>query len=341
MDPFRMEWFKVDDSQPRSQPLGRRCGHTCNVVGNLLYVFGGNDGSRNTNDVHVFDTANGKWSKPLMSGSLPSPRCNHTCSTFGDVLIIFGGADGSMTVTNDLYFLHTSHNLWCKLHTTGQSPVKRFGHSAAFCDLSHKLYIFGGCSVSDTNQLECLNSLHMYAPASSSWTSCSMAGEPPCPRFGHTCSYWEGKLIVIGGQDLSGNYFSDIHIFYTGTQMWMKLETPDLVFPPRSGHATVSAEGSLFVFGGRDDDNEVYQLKIDSGTFTNVLIHGGRPSPRVLLAGDCTDSKNYVFLLMGGSDGVDSFFDDILCLRAVPLTLVISESSPTSENLGYSGIEDP
>lgn len=32
-----------------------RFGHSCTLVGNILYVFGGNDGSRYLNDIYVFD----------------------------------------------------------------------------------------------------------------------------------------------------------------------------------------------------------------------------------------------------------------------------------------------
>ena len=54
----KMLWERVE-IQNQAGGLGARMGHTCNVVGNLnfLYVFGGYDANMNfTNSVFIFDT---------------------------------------------------------------------------------------------------------------------------------------------------------------------------------------------------------------------------------------------------------------------------------------------
>ena len=52
----KMLWERVEIHNQAGGP-GARVGHTCNVVGNFLYVFGGYDANRNfTNSVFIFDT---------------------------------------------------------------------------------------------------------------------------------------------------------------------------------------------------------------------------------------------------------------------------------------------
>ena len=52
----KMLWERVEIQNQAGEP-GARVGHTCNVVGNFLYVFGGYDANRNfTNSVFIFDT---------------------------------------------------------------------------------------------------------------------------------------------------------------------------------------------------------------------------------------------------------------------------------------------
>jgi hypothetical protein len=45
-----------------------------------LYVFGGWDGRRQHNDMHVFDTERMGWYKPHVSGTVPRPRNHHTAA---------------------------------------------------------------------------------------------------------------------------------------------------------------------------------------------------------------------------------------------------------------------
>lgn len=52
------------------------------------------------------------------------------------------------------------------------------------------------------------------------------SGIPPSKRESHSCSSWNSKIIIIGGQDTSNYYQSDVHIFDAG----MKKLTLDVIF---------------------------------------------------------------------------------------------------------------
>jgi hypothetical protein len=48
------------------------------------------------------------------------------------------------------------------------------------------------------------------------WTKATTKGICPAPRDSHTCSAWNSKLVVVGGEDASDSYLADVHILDTG-----------------------------------------------------------------------------------------------------------------------------
>lgn len=103
-------WIESNKSIEKPAP---RAAHTAVAVGNLMYVFGGNDGNRLFNDLHVFNIDTWQWSSPMTSGDTPPPRAGHTATVVADdFMLVFGGGtvDGP---SNDLYKLNL-----CKLIVT-------------------------------------------------------------------------------------------------------------------------------------------------------------------------------------------------------------------------------
>ena len=60
-------WKKVMTSKSSPWEPAGRWGHSCNVVGDLLFIFGGRDGVSQFNDLLCFDLVNLKWSSLLPS----------------------------------------------------------------------------------------------------------------------------------------------------------------------------------------------------------------------------------------------------------------------------------
>lgn len=271
---------------------GKRWGHTCNAVagGRLLYVFGGfGDDNKHTNKVHVFDTVNRIWSEPVMKGALPSPRDSHSCTNVGDKLFVFGGTNGRYSL-NDLHILDTSWNMWISPILRGDPPSPREGHSAAL--IGKQLFIFGGCGNLDGDETF-YDDVYVLNTETFMWRRIVPSGIPPSKRESHSCSSWNSKIIVIGGQDSSSFYHSDVHILDTDTLAWCKLNTTGQILPPRAGHTTVSLGKNLFIFGGFTDNkslfDDVYMLDVAAGTWSEVMLTGEAPSGRFSVAGDCLD----------------------------------------------------
>ncbi len=42
-------------------------------------------------------------------------------------------------------------------------------------------------------------------------------GPEPEPRYGHTCTYVDKQLFLIGGMGSNGQYLHNIHVLDTGT----------------------------------------------------------------------------------------------------------------------------
>uniref|UniRef100_A0A1D1XJC7 Acyl-CoA-binding domain-containing protein 5 n=1 Tax=Anthurium amnicola TaxID=1678845 RepID=A0A1D1XJC7_9ARAE len=298
---------------------GRRWGHTCNSVkdGRLLYLFGGyGEDNCQTNDVHIFDTVKQTWSKPMVKGNPPLPRDSHTCTTVGNKLYVFGGTDGKNPL-NDFHVLDTSTNTWVVPITYGKGPDAREGHGAAL--VGNRLFIFGGCGKSAYNSGEVYyDDLYIFDTVNDFWQCAATYGTPPSARDSHTCSSWRNKIIVLGGEDASDCYLSDVHMLDTDTMVWKELNTSGQMPAPRAGHSTVALGRNLIVFGGFTDHRNLYDdlhvLNLDTGVWNKVTNVNQGPSARFSAAGDCVDPQNGTLLLIGGCNESLEALDDMYYL---------------------------
>ncbi|XP_072974401.1 uncharacterized protein [Typha angustifolia] len=305
---------------------GVRWGHTCNTIegGKCLYVFGGYGADKcQTNDVHVFDTVTQTWRKPMTKGDPPCPRDSHSCTTVGSKLFVFGGTDGQKPL-KDLHILDTTTNTWIQPILHGRGPNAREGHTAVLVD--RRIFIFGGCGESsDTHQEVYYNDLFMLDTEQLIWKHVVTSGNPPSGRDSHSCSSWKNKLIVIGGEDSSDCYLSDVHILDTETLAWEKMSTTGQAFPPRAGHTTLTLGSNLFVFGGFRDDRNLYDdlhvLNVEKCTWNNIAPVNWGPSARFSVAGDCLDEQKGILVLIGGCNQSLEALDDIYYLHTdMPMT---------------------
>eukprot|EP01017_Pseudomicrothorax_dubius_P032159 TRINITY_DN4179_c0_g1_i3.p1 TRINITY_DN4179_c0_g1~~TRINITY_DN4179_c0_g1_i3.p1 ORF type:complete len:216 (-),score=39.43 TRINITY_DN4179_c0_g1_i3:172-819(-) len=90
------------------KPLGEcppgRTGHSCNVYGEDLIIFGGKSNKRLLNDIWVFDTRKSIWTRLQTVDGEPSSRYRHKAIVHEDSLILFGGITGGRL--GHLRFLH-------------------------------------------------------------------------------------------------------------------------------------------------------------------------------------------------------------------------------------------
>ncbi|KAI9769361.1 MAG: hypothetical protein M1840_004062 [Geoglossum simile] len=188
-----------------SRPRGRY-GHTLNILGSKIYIFGGQVEGSFFNDLVAFDlnglqASNNQWEflvpnstdERPPAGDIPPARTNHTVISWNDKLFLFGGTNGFQWF-NDVWSYDPRSNLWTQLDCIGYIPTAREGHAAAL--VNDVMYIFGGRSEDGSD----LGDLASFRISSRRWYTFQNMGPSPSPRSGHSMTTFNKQIIVLGGE---------------------------------------------------------------------------------------------------------------------------------------------
>ncbi|ORM41813.1 Protein MICRORCHIDIA 6 [Babesia sp. Xinjiang] len=127
-----------------------------------IIIFGGYNGERFFNDIHILDLEKRKWfHRRHAAGRLPLPRDEHCALVYparceasqkpkagAEFLFIFGGKTGLRTqleCLNDMWAYHIDSATWAQVEypAEGKQPMARFGLCALWAD-DDTMCIFGG-----------------------------------------------------------------------------------------------------------------------------------------------------------------------------------------------------
>ncbi|KAK8088767.1 kelch domain-containing protein [Apiospora hydei] len=199
------QWSRALPAGPR--PTGRY-GHSLNILGSKIYIFGGQVEGYFMNDLAAFDlnqlqAPNNRWEVLIENtdtapskGKVPPARTNHSMVTYGDKLYLFGGTNGFQWF-NDVWCYDPAINQWSQLDCIGYIPVPREGHAAALVD--DVMYVFGG----RTEEGADLGDLAAFRIASRRWYTFQNMGPSPSPRSGHSMTTVGKGIVVVGGEPSS------------------------------------------------------------------------------------------------------------------------------------------
>ncbi|KAK4145795.1 uncharacterized protein C8A04DRAFT_10340 [Dichotomopilus funicola] len=200
------QWSRALPNGPR--PSGRY-GHSLNILGSKIYIFGGQVEGYFMNDLAAFDLnqlqmPNNRWEMLIASsdsggpgqGKLPPARTNHSMVTYNDKLYLFGGTNGFQWF-KDVWCYDPMTNLWSQLDCIGYIPSAREGHAAAIVD--DVMYIFGG----RTDEGVDLGDLAAFRISSRRWYTFQNMGPSPSPRSGHSMTAVGKTIVVVGGEPSS------------------------------------------------------------------------------------------------------------------------------------------
>ena len=258
---------------------GPRESHSITPIGPKLYVFGGFDGGRVLNDLHVFDSHAGLWTQLVHTGISPAARAGHTATALGVPahLVVFGGANSSRRFA-DVQLFDTTDDHWTKPAVRGRPPAPRYYHCA--CLARGSLLVLGG-----NDGAACLGDLHALNTESWTWSQPLATGVPPSPRCGATTSLVNKLVFVVGGVEdgatnaSNSRELGDIFVLDTDTWAWWRPDvSPPL--PPIAYHATALVADQLFLFGGSTRDalyNDMIML--DTASCTWQVRGGPRTRP--------------------------------------------------------------
>ncbi|KAH7405756.1 hypothetical protein DE146DRAFT_690556 [Phaeosphaeria sp. MPI-PUGE-AT-0046c] len=214
-----------------ARPTGRY-GHTLNILGSKIYIFGGQVEGFFFNDLVAFDlnslqSSTSRWevllpnSKDQISPPIRSPpaRTNHSVVTWNDKLYLFGGTDG-VTWFNDVWTYDPRSNSWTELDCIGYIPVAREGHSAAL--VNDTMYIFGGRTQEGVD----LGDLAAFRITSRRWYMFQNMGHSPSPRSGHSMTAFGKHIVVMAGEpSSSASDRNELSLAYL-------LDTSKIRYPP-------------------------------------------------------------------------------------------------------------
>ncbi|CAK7566212.1 MAG: Negative regulator of mitotic exit [Sporothrix epigloea] len=200
------QWSRALPSGPR--PSGRY-GHSLNILGSKIYIFGGQVEGYFMNDLAAFDLnqlqmPNNRWEILISNsdsggppqGKVPPARTNHSCVSYNDKLYLFGGTNGFQWF-NDVWCYDPATNSWSQQDCIGYIPVEREGHAAALVD--DVMYVFGGRTEDGAD----LGDLAAFRISSRRWYTFQNMGPSPSPRSGHSMTAIGKSIVVLGGEPSS------------------------------------------------------------------------------------------------------------------------------------------
>lgn len=246
------QWTPVLPSNPKTEDNCRTPdllrGHSAVVFGDKVFIWGGRNLERDTNELLRFDTVEMQWSRPTVSGRVPEPRFGHTACVIDNCMYIFGGQSQIPAMYLDEVFCLDLLKLnWKLLHTHGYPPPSLSFSTAV--PVGKRMYIYGG---EDVCSAETYFTDVMYLDTSSRrWHKLVAHGTIPRARGKHSVFMYNNYLCVFGGYNSqSGEHFNDLHRFNLDKAEWEAVNPLGQVPKPRHRHSSLRVGEKVFVFGG-------------------------------------------------------------------------------------------
>ncbi|ESQ27747.1 hypothetical protein EUTSA_v100194641mg, partial [Eutrema salsugineum] len=253
-------------------PPSPRDSHSCTTVGDSLFVFGGTDGTKHLNDLHILDTSSHTWRSQDVRGEGPEAREAHSATLVDKRIFIFGGCGKSSgsddeVFYNDLYILNTESLAWKRAATAGKPPTARDSHTCS--TWKNKIIVVGGEDLDDYY----LSDVHILDTDTLVWKELKTSGQLLTPRAGHVTVALERNLFVFGGFTDSQNLYDDLYVLDVETGVWSKVvameEGPSARFSAAAVCLGPYKAGLFFFIGGCNKNleplDDIYYLHTEGG----------------------------------------------------------------------------
>jgi len=205
-DPIKKKWENISNDQLNGDIPLSRSNHTSVVIGDMMYIIGGNrsnkDGSHLLmDDMHCFDTKTKTWTNIVNpKGQVPCGRGGHCTETIDGKIYLFGGGvwDPSYQWTNrfnDLHVYNPVTNEWSKADVRGDIVPLTSTFSISFVYGSF-FYLFGGGSI-ESNSVT--NQIYAFDTLTNTWQKLAFSSFPPKPRDMSTASVIKNNVFIFGG----------------------------------------------------------------------------------------------------------------------------------------------
>jgi N-acetylneuraminic acid mutarotase len=234
----------VPDAGPRD---GLAAGVVPNSAGEpILYVFGGNSGEVQWDDVQAYNLATNTWT---MKGKFPETQFSYGngVGRIGTKLYFSGGfpsgvGGGSFgSIKNTLYVYDPSTN-----RVTRKADLPRHTGNGVTGVINGKLYVLVGTC--DDCAQQAVRRLYRYDPATNAWAILPWS---PHVHIGGAGAVINGKFYVAGGLDGVTGPTPALDVFDPATNKWKTLA-------PMPGARVFAGgaplQGRLYIIGGLGPD---------------------------------------------------------------------------------------
>ena len=140
----------------------------------------------------------------------------------------------------------------------GAEPNPRFSHNC--CVIGRRLYIFGGCALSNSSANAAFNDLHGFDLIDKKWERLTIdQGYLPAPRECSSMVAYENKLIIFGGwnsprsTEVTGlpKFFNDTSVVDVINRSCTRATYSEKEAPSaRAGHSACIYKDKMVIFGG-------------------------------------------------------------------------------------------
>lgn len=256
----------LDERIIGSQPKGRfQAAYAVNLNG--LYIHGGIlENGDLSNELWYYHSDSKTWSElsnsffRLTMHSITLVKINNT-----QFLYVIGGIDENDQVSESIYRINLTSNVWSRVHSFGKYWLGRLqGHAAVYHKEMNSILVYGGFQVNSKSKLNRTSQVSVFNVQKNIWFTLSTdtVKNVPIGRVYHNMHIMNDYLIIYGGNihlhfHLEKCYSSEILLFDLKVRRWVDMAKLKVdgqntrSIPPRQFAVSgLTKEGILYVANG-------------------------------------------------------------------------------------------
>lgn len=285
-------------------------GHTMDVIGEDILVFGGYWNGVETNAIIKIGNSNRELKVIEAPNQEVSPPSSfHTSMTFGQKLVVFGRQ--SDQVWKHYYTFYTPSSQWRSFNLFQTSVFKRRGFASAYRRGSGRIYFFGGYFVDPATQtIQLFADLHvLHVPILKLAELRLRDKSGVIPRHGHSANFIGFQMVVFGGKTGSGkdtrllDELLVIDMFDHERLKWKAIKAEGEQPAARFAHASEGIGNFLYIYGGDacpDESgkrllNDLWELNLIVGSWRRIQLPGEWRKGRVHSRMASIDDTLFIF----------------------------------------------
>ncbi len=295
----------VDSADPEQPNFRYSHAGGLDESGRYLHVVGGSGlgGKESRNNAWRYDLDQGGWER---LSDPPAYVFRASWARGGQSAWVHGGAGADNADTDQLLEWDLDTDLWRVVEPVGELPSPRFKEAASWA--GDRVVVYGGRSTE--GEPHNFGELWTFDPPTESWAELDHTDGPGA--LTRTALAWDedrGRLWLQGGIDDENERHGWLWWVDLETGVWTQATADGEGPGKRASHTLALIQGSLYVWGGNAQDEDVWVFDPDAGTWTAISAEGpaGRDA-QVTGVGDAG------FVVFGGdpySDELPDFTNDL------------------------------